>query len=73
MYVAIDDEIGLKANQYMKEGINPMDALHLASAVVTNADYFCTADDKFLTKAKIISMPVTKIISPLELVIKVSE
>ena len=28
----------------MKEGIKPMDALHLASAIVANIDYFCTAD-----------------------------
>jgi len=49
-----------------------MDALHLASAVEMNVDYFCTADDKFLKKAKVISKPFTKILSPLELVIKVS-
>ena len=67
-YVTIDDEIELKAKQYMKAGIKPMDVLHLASAIATNVDYFCTADDKFLKKEKIISIPFTKILSPLELV-----
>jgi predicted nucleic acid-binding protein len=72
-YVTINDEIELKANQYMKEGIKPMDALHLASAIVMNIDYFCTADDKFLKKAKKINTSSIKITSPLELVIEVSE
>ena len=72
-YITINDDIELKANQYMKEGIKPMDALHLASAIVMNIDYFCTADDKFLKKAKKINTPSIKITSPLELVIEVSE
>ncbi len=72
-YITINDEIELKANQYMKEGIKPMDALHLASAIVANIDYFCTADDKFLKKAKKINTSFIKITSPLELVIEVSE
>ncbi|MCI5164443.1 MAG: hypothetical protein D3917_21010 [Candidatus Electrothrix sp. AX5] len=33
-------------------GFASIDALHLASAEVVKADFFCTCDDKFLKKAK---------------------
>lgn len=48
-----------------------MDALHLASAINYPVDYFCTADDNFLKKAKNIEVIKTKITSPLELLIEV--
>lgn len=72
-YSIINDDIELKAKQYMKEGIKPMDALHLASAIEMKVDYFCTTDDKLLKKAKKINAPFTKITSPLELIMEVEK
>ena len=48
-----------------------MDALHLASAIVSEINFFCTVDDKFFIKAKKFATLKTKIISPLELIAEV--
>jgi hypothetical protein len=40
------DEIQDYANDLHHSGIAPMDSLHLAFASSSNADYFCTCDDK---------------------------
>ena len=45
-----------------------MDALHLASAEIGNADYFCTCDDKFLKKIKKITDLKIQVGTPLELI-----
>ncbi|TDI72501.1 MAG: PIN domain-containing protein [Bacteroidetes bacterium] len=53
-----------KANQLLKFGIKPKDALHVASAVEGKADYFLTTDDKLLSginKSKMI-----KALNPLD-------
>ena len=39
----------VNANQLLKFGIKPKDALHVASAVEGEADYFLTTDDKLLS------------------------
>ena len=47
------------ANQLLKSGIKPKDALHVASAVEGKADYFLTTDDKLLSginRSKIIEV-----------------
>ena len=72
-YVVINNEIELLAKEYNNNGIKPMDALHLACAINIKADYFCTTDDKFLKKAKCLISPFTKVLSPLELIIEVTE
>src|SRR6202521_3945762 len=40
--LALVDEMKTQAESFVKAGIKPMDALHLASASWTKADYFCT-------------------------------
>ena len=51
-------------------GLKPLDALHLASASITRADYFCTCDDKILRKAKSLEGLDTKVVSPAELIME---
>ena len=70
-YLMLTDEIEQKAREYMKNNIKPMDALHLASAVVNDINYFCTTDDKFLKKAKKVETLKTISLSPLELIAEV--
>ncbi len=69
--IIIDDNIELLAEDFIKRDIKAMDALHLASAINYPVDYFCTADDSLLRKAKNIETVKTKITSPLELLIEV--
>lgn len=72
-YVKLNDAIETKASQLINEGIKPMDALHLASAIISGVDYFCTVDDKFLKKAKRYTLLQTKVKTPLELIVEVEK
>jgi predicted nucleic acid-binding protein len=42
------NDILLKANQITKNGIRPLDALHLSCAINAKANYFITVDDEIL-------------------------
>jgi predicted nucleic acid-binding protein len=70
--VELTDEIEAQAATFVKAGIKPMDALHLASASQTKAGYFCTCDDKLLKKSKKLKKLDTKVVSPLELIAEVT-
>jgi predicted nucleic acid-binding protein len=56
------------AKDYEKQGIKPIDALHLAVAAENNIDYLCTCDDRFLRRANKIRSIVTKVLLPTDLV-----
>lgn len=64
----LNEAIEQRAKTFGKIGIKPLDALHLASAEEAKADYFCTCDDQFLKKTKIISDLKLKAVSPIELI-----
>ncbi|NBB78275.1 MAG: PIN domain-containing protein [Verrucomicrobia bacterium] len=72
-FVAFTNTIRERANSYSQEGIKPMDALHLASAVAGGATYFCSCDDRFLSRAKLVETGLTQVVSVLELVEKLKE
>ena len=61
-----------RTREFVELGIKPLDALHLASAIAAEADYFCTCDDRFLKRAKLAETQSTKVVSPLELVTELS-
>jgi predicted nucleic acid-binding protein len=65
VFVSTDGYVEERARTFEAEGIKPLDALHLASAVIAEADYFCTCDDRFLKRAKAVS--------PLELITEVTK
>ncbi|MBI3796436.1 MAG: PIN domain-containing protein [Deltaproteobacteria bacterium] len=73
VFIRTDDHIEAQARAFQAEGIKPLDALHLASAVATKADYFCTCDDRFLKRAKTVDTGQTKVVSPLELIAEVTQ
>ena len=52
---------------YEQAGIKPFDALHLASAVSVDADYFCTTDDRLLRRGREVNTRSTRVVAPLEL------
>ena len=71
--ISTDTQIAKRARTLQAEGIKPVDALHLASAVEAKADYFCTCDDRFLKRAKAVDTGQTKVVSPLELITEVTQ
>src|SRR5260370_458995 len=67
-FVTTNNPIKARAQTFIAAGIKPLDALHLASAVEAQADFFCTCDDQLLKKARSHTTAPTKVVSPLELV-----
>ncbi|WP_295457937.1 PIN domain-containing protein [uncultured Thiodictyon sp.] len=49
-YITESDEIIDKANEFVRIGLKPKDALHVSSAIAGEAKYFMTTDDKLLKK-----------------------
>lgn len=66
--ITVIPSIELRAREFVKLGVKPLDALHLASAEAAQADYFCTCDDRFLKRTKTISNLKTVVTTPLELI-----
>ena len=72
-FVSSNDQIKGKARMFVASGIKPLDALHLASAIEAQADFFCTCDDRFLKKARSLDTSPTIVVSPLELVAEIQK
>ena len=47
-FVIESNDVLLKANKVIKNGMKPLDALHLSCAISAKADYFITVDDGIL-------------------------
>ena len=71
--IAIDQEIKTRAAELLNHGVQPLDALHLASAEKAQVDFFCTCDDKLLRKAKMLCEPKLKVRSPIQLVEEIEQ
>jgi predicted nucleic acid-binding protein len=67
-HVETSDVVAERARVFQKAGIQPLDALHLSSAVTAEADFFCTCDDKLLRRARSAETGQTRVVSPLELI-----
>ncbi|MBC8199513.1 MAG: PIN domain-containing protein [Desulfobacterales bacterium] len=65
--VMSSEDIRKTAGQYEKKGIKPRDALHIACAVKSNADYFLSCDDKVVRKADVLSTNL-KIVNPVDFI-----
>ncbi len=71
--VAVTDRVSARAAAYLGAGIKPADALHLAAAVEHEAEVFCTTDDALLKKARRVDTRATRVVTPLELTIHLSQ
>ena len=71
-FTATDRRVEARAREFEETGMKPLDALHLASAVEAEADFFCTCDDRLLKRAREAETGRTRVVSPLELVTEVS-
>lgn len=69
----ISDESQVLAESLEMQGIEAMDALHLALASFAKADYFATCDDRLLRKAQSLSGSSCRVISALGLVPEVTK
>jgi predicted nucleic acid-binding protein len=70
-FVALDEQVEKRARALHHQGINPLDALHLACAETAGADFFCTCDDELLRKARRLPDLQIQVASPLELIAEV--
>lgn len=65
--VSLTDEIERLARSLERDGVKPIDALHLASASVATADFFITCDDHHLKKGQALANLQCKVDSVLAL------
>jgi len=63
--VPLTESIEQRARVLCQFGLQPLDALHLASAEEANAHYLCTCDDNFLKKSSILNSRVA-VVSPID-------
>ncbi len=68
--VKLTPKLETLAKRLMESGLKTLDALHLASASISKADYFCTCDDQFLKKARNLEGLDTAVVSPTELIME---
>ncbi len=61
------EAVAARAADYARSGIGVLDALHLAAAVESRADYFVTTDDRLLKKGRTVDTAHTAVVTPLEL------
>jgi predicted nucleic acid-binding protein len=66
--VRVTASVKERASQFLHHGVKPLDAVHLALAEASKADYFCTCDDQLARRARCIRDLQVKVISPLDLI-----
>lgn len=66
-YLEVTEETKELAESLEKRGIFSMDAVHLALASISAADFFCTCDDKIVYNGRTISNLNCKVVSVLAL------
>ena len=71
--VEINDRVEDRSRDRVESGFKPMDALHLASAEVAGTDYFCTCDDRILSRSEALGSLRVRVVSPTELISEISE
>ena len=70
-YVEMTQGVEKLAESLEKEGIFPMDAVHVALASTAGADFFCTCDGKLLRKKHVLSELECPVVSLLDLAAEV--
>ncbi|MDB9307221.1 hypothetical protein PN471_00800 [Aphanizomenon sp. CS-733/32] len=64
--VLVDENIRARA----KQGIKPIDALHVACAETSESDYFITCDKRLINRCRDLSL---KVINPADLILEIEE
>lgn len=69
----LTDGVEALALRFEQDGLRAMDAIHLALASTSNADFFCTCDDRLFHKAKALAGVSCKVTTLLGLVPEVTK
>jgi predicted nucleic acid-binding protein len=73
-YAKITKHIEERARQLARRGMQPLDALHVASAESLKADVLLTCDDRFIKAARRLAREIqVKVLNPTELVSRRSQ
>ena len=72
-YLQVTNAVEALALTFEQQGLQTMDAIHLALASIAKADYFCTCDDKLFRKAQAMSNLDCKVITLLNLIPEISK
>ena len=65
--VAWSRQLAARTRHFEKQGLKPLDSLHLASAEAGLADWFCTCDTRLLRRARKLVGFTAKLVTPAEL------
>ena len=68
--VLVDENIRTRAKQLEKQGIKPIDALHIACAETSESDYFITCDKRLINRCQDLSL---KVINPTDLILEIED
>lgn len=67
-FIEMSASIRERSAELERNGLKPLDALHLATAEAAEVDYFCTTDDKLLKRGKVAARKGVRVVSPIELI-----
>lgn len=66
----INENIKQRAEELEKQGIKPIDALHVASAEASKSDYFITCDKRLINRCK--GLP-TETLNPVDFILEIED
>lgn len=66
IFIQVTDEVEKRAKQFATR-LDPLDALHVASAEEAKADCFCTCDDRLARRIRATMHLKIKVVAPIEL------
>lgn len=67
LFALVTDSSEARAEELAARGFKSLDALHISVAESAEVDYFCSCDDRLLSKARSQADLTIKVRSPLEL------
>ena len=67
-FIEMSASIRERSAELERDGLKPLDALHLATAEAAEVDYFCTTDDKLLKRGKVAARKGVRVVSPIALI-----
>ncbi|MTJ53803.1 type II toxin-antitoxin system VapC family toxin [Anabaena sp. UHCC 0253] len=68
--VLVDENIRTRAKQLEKQGIKPIDALHVAIAEASQSNYFITCDRRLINRCQDLLL---KVINPTDLILEMED
>jgi hypothetical protein len=68
VYQALTATVEARADALVAAGLQPLDALHLASAEAVGVDYFCTCDHQLLRRGSALALPPLRVVEPILLI-----